>query len=287
MTGPVAATVGTRLHLQHGPIDLLIEAFGDRGAVDAAYQRARARFSTILEELVAELGLLRAPLGRDAPTSPVGGRMARAVARFPGGFITPMAAVAGAVADEMCEAMVGGGLERAYVNNGGDIALFLSAGATFDVGLVPVPHRPVPLGKMTITTRSRVRGVATSGRHGRSMSLGIADAVTALAESAAGADTAATLIANAVDLPGHPGIARTPACEIDPDSDLVERLVTVDVGGLSGGAVADALRAGAEVAAEMERRGDIVAAVLCLEGEVVTVGSPDGSRRLGSGIEPG
>ena len=50
-----------------------------------------------------------------------------------------------------------------------------------------------------------MRGIATSGWRGRSFSLGIADAVTVLAATAAEADAAATMIANAVDLPGHPG----------------------------------------------------------------------------------
>ena len=41
-------------------------------------------------------------------------------------FITPMAAVAGAVAEEVLGAMMRAAeLERAYVNNGGDIALHL------------------------------------------------------------------------------------------------------------------------------------------------------------------
>jgi ApbE superfamily uncharacterized protein (UPF0280 family) len=53
---------GRRLHLQHGPIDLIVEAWGDARAVAAAYQRAVARFPTILPELVAELTILRTPL---------------------------------------------------------------------------------------------------------------------------------------------------------------------------------------------------------------------------------
>ena len=78
------------------------------------------------------------------------------------------------------------------------------------------------------TTRSA--GVATSGRHGRSFSLGIADAVTVLARTASQADAAATIIANAVDLPGHPAVRRMPANELQPDSDLGARPVTRDVG---------------------------------------------------------
>ena len=226
MSGPVAATTpdGSRLHLQHGPIDLIIEAWGEPPDVAAAYRLAWERFQPLLDELVEELPTLRRPLelGGRGLRGPVAKRMAAAVRPFAADrFITPMAAVAGAVADEICEHMVaGGGIRRAYVNDGGDIALYLTPGETLDVGLVPVPDRPALVGKTTVRADDVVRGVATSGRHGRSFSLGIADAVTVLAETAARADAAATLIANAVDLPGHPSIHRVPARDLDPDSDL-------------------------------------------------------------------
>jgi ApbE superfamily uncharacterized protein (UPF0280 family) len=282
--GPVAAAApGGRLHLQHGPIDLMIEAWGEPRAVATAYRRAWHRFQPLLDELVAELPALRRPLpaGPDAgaePASPVGRRMAEAVRPFTGGsFVTPMAAVAGAVADEICAALVAAGdVRRAYVNDGGDIALFLTPGEHLDVGLVPVPHRPELAGKATVRAADPVRGVATSGRHGRSYSLGIADAVTALAADAARADAAATLIANAVDLPGHPAIRRVPASELEPDTDLGDLPVTAEIGALTGDEVGRALAAGLAEAERMRERGLIVAAVLCLGGELRIVGRPDG-----------
>src|SRR4051812_35317460 len=59
--GPVARMLPDRrrLHLQHGPIDLVIEAFGDPAEVRRAYGQAWARFGAVLPELVAELPLLR------------------------------------------------------------------------------------------------------------------------------------------------------------------------------------------------------------------------------------
>ena len=250
MSGPVAATTpdGSRLHLQHGPIDLIIEAWGEPAAVADAYRRAWERFQPLLDELVAELPSLRQPLdpSRGEPRGSVARRMAGAVRPYADRFITPMAAVAGAVADEICERMVAGGdLRRAYVNDGGDIALYLRPGERLEIGLVPVPNRPAVLGTATVRADDPVRGVATSGRHGRSFSLGIADAVTVLAESAARADAAATVIANEVDLPGHPAIRRVPASDLEPDTDLGMRLVTADVGALTGEEVADALARGA------------------------------------------
>ncbi|MGZ8580866.1 MAG: UPF0280 family protein [Actinomycetota bacterium] len=277
MSGPVAATTpdGSRLHLQHGPIDLIIEAWGEPDDVAGAYRRAWERFQPILDELVAELPTLQAPLDRGEPTSRVARRMAAAVRPFADRFITPMAAVAGAVADEICAAMVAGGdLRRAYVNDGGDIALYLSFGESLDVGLVPVPDRPALLGKATVRHDDPVRGVATSGRHGRSFSLGIADAVTVLAPTAARADAAATLIANAVDLPGHPAIRRVPANALEPDTDLGSRLVTAEVGALTHDEVARALKAGVAQAERMRADGLIAAAVLCLDGRLATVATP-------------
>jgi len=272
-----------RLHLHDGPIDLIVEAFGETRAAEEAYAAAWRRFVTILDELCAELPLLRAdPRGAQAPRGAVARRMAAAVALFRARrFLTPMAAVAGAVAEEVLEAMTTGRrLARAYVNNGGDIALHLGPGETFSIGLVDRPDRPSLVGRATIGAGDRVRGVATSGWRGRSFSLGAADAVTVLAASAALADAAATLIANAVDIPGHPAIRRTPARDLDPQSDLGERRVTVAVGPLTPGETEHALASGAAEAELWRELGLIEAAALRLGERTRLVGAP-ASRHLG------
>jgi uncharacterized protein len=273
-----------RLHLHDGPIDLIIEAFGETSAVEGAYVAAWRRFTTILDELCAELPLLRADpsAGGPAPQGPVASRMAVAVAPFRARrFLTPMAAVAGAVAEEVLEAMTAGRrLARAYVNNGGDIALHLGLGETFSIGMVDRPDRPSLIGRATVGAADRVRGVATSGWRGRSFSLGAADAVTVLAASAAFADAAATLIANAVDIPGHPAIRRTPACDLDPQTDLGERRVTVAVGPLTPGETERALASGAAEAELWRDLGLIEAAALRL-GERTRIVGAAASRRLG------
>jgi ApbE superfamily uncharacterized protein (UPF0280 family) len=285
LSGPVLARSadGARLHLQHGPIDVIVRAFGPPHAVAQAEGRAWERFRTILDELVVELPTLRQPARPGVNPSfegSVARRMDRAVAPFAGRFITPMAAVAGAVADELCAVIsADGDLQKLYVNDGGDIALYLADGEGFSVGVVPVPERPALLGKITIHASDPARGIATSGRHGRSFSLGIADAVTVLAPTAAAADAAATLVANAVDLPGHPAIRRVPAVDLDPDSDLGERPVTVEVGPLGNHDIAAALAAGAQVAEGMRADGSIVAAVLSLDDAGEVVGHPSGDGR--------
>ncbi|WP_340119414.1 UPF0280 family protein [Pelagibius sp. 7325] len=275
-----------RLHLQEGPIDLIVEAFGERTERRRAYDAAATCFHDVLPGLVAELDGLRKPVGAAVLRGPVARRMGAACAAHQSVFVTPMAAVAGAVADHVLAAMTAAAdLSRAYVNDGGDIALHLAPGETLACGLVAEVRDPRLNGRAVISHDIPVRGIATSGRAtlkdgGRSFSLGIADAVTVFARAAAEADVAATLIANAVDLPEHPAIERRPASELDPDSDLGARPVTVSVGALTRDEIAAALVRGQAEARRMQAAGLIEAAVLFLRGEAVMV------DREGSGLLP-
>lgn len=266
MIGPQGAVLADgRLHLQHGPIDLMIEAYGTAGEVERAYEQATARFADILPALVSELANLRTPVGEAYPLlqGPVARRMARAVWAHRAVYITPMAAVAGSVADEMLEAMVEGcRLDKAYVNNGGDIAIHLNPGHSLRAGIFVQALD----GTVRLTHDSPVRGVATSGRGGRSFSLGIADSATVLAKNAATADAAATLIANAVNI-DHPAIQRRPARELDPDSDLLDLPVTVAVGALPASAIDEALDRGAAEARRLRLCGLIDSAAIALAGQ--------------------
>ena len=249
---------GRRLHLHHGPIDLIV---GFEGANrDLAFSRATRRFQSILTELVDELPRLHHHYAGQTFASSIARRMARAVAPFAEErFVTPMAAVAGSVAEEVLGAMHGIALDKAFVNNGGDIAFRLAAGQSI--------HVLGPAGEIEVTSNDPARGVATSGWRGRSSSLGIADAVTVLARTAAQADAATTLIANEVDLPGHPAVIRRPAYEVETHPELGDRLVTVDVGPLSRAEIAEALGRGEAFAAQCRARGLIEGAMLALQGE--------------------
>ena len=276
---------GCRLHMQDGPIDVIVEAFGSVSEVDVAYRAAAARFVGILDELCSELQFLRRPACADGylPSGAIARRMLAAVRPYASRiFITPMAAVAGAVAEEILEVMTSAArLSRAYVNDGGDIALDLAPGEKFVVGMVERPGRASLFGTTTIESRDPIRGIATSGWRGRSFSLGIADAVTVLADTAVMADAAATVVANAVDLPGHPGVGRVRAYELAPDSDLGERLVTQSVGELEPSEIRDALEAGIRVAESLRDSGLIRAAALNLQGETRVIGAEGRSRVAG------
>lgn len=281
MSGPQAAWLTStdgaprRLHLQHGPIDLVIGAFGTGDAGARAYDNAVSCFQDILSVLVSELDELRRPLGPAHPLfrGPVARRMAAACWPYRNVYITPMAAVAGAVADEIMAAMLSGNdLRKAYVNNGGDIALHIAPGETLRSAIVCNPDHPHLDAVATLDATQPSRGIATSGWRGRSFSLGIADAVTVLAENAAMADAAATIIANAVNC-DHPAIERTAANSLRDDTDLGELPVTVNVGALPIFAVEEALSSGAQVAEDLRRRGLIHAAFLLLQGRSRVVGS--------------
>ena len=264
-----------RLHLQDGPIDLVIGLEGARPAVIEAREAAWQGLHGVLAGLSRELPLLRSPLMGRMPnfTHPVAKRMAEAAWPHRMHYVTPMVAVAGAVAEHVLRAIIAvPGISLAHVNNGGDIALHLSPASTLRVALVEDPARPEPSGLAVIRGGDAVRGIATSGWRGRSFSRGIADAVTVLAARAPEADAAASIIANAVDV-DHPSISRARACELDPDSDLRDLHVTVGVGPLPEEAIATALDAGERCAEGLLARGLILGACLRLQGRLRLVGA--------------
>lgn len=277
MTATRAPLDANRWHLQHGPIDLIIGFDGEPAAVEAAHEACWQRFGSVLDELVAELPLLRQAVPPDAIScpceGPVAARMWHACYPHRARYITPMAAVAGSVADELIEVFARPGVARAYINNGGDIALYLSQGQSWRVGLfadladfegaqLAGDHRFDA--NMTVDFSMPVRGIATSGWRGRSFSLGIADSVTVLARKAADADAAATMIANAVNVE-HAGIVREPASSLKDDSDLGDLLVTIDVPQLPQPLIDFALARGAEEAQRLREQGLIEGAALFLQ----------------------
>lgn len=266
---------GDRLHLQHGPIDLVLKAWGDPAAQLAACRAAVDRFGTLLDELVSEVAELRRPIAdRPCVAGPVARRMVAACTPLADHFLTPMAAVAGAVADEVLRTMLDAApdLTRAYVNDGGDIAVHVAPGQTLTLAIAGDYARgisPALNGQLMVGHGDGIGGIATSGARGRSFSLGIADSVTVLAASAAAADAAATLVANAVDA-DHPGIERSRAGELDPDSDLGDRLVTVAVPALDAATVEAALGRGLRRAEQLLAQGLILGAALMLQGRTIT-----------------
>jgi len=265
-----------RLHLSHGPIDLVIDIDAGVQETQKAFAQAKQQFSGLLELLVEDLSVLRAESGTVATTSlssSVSQRMVYQASRFSSAFVTPMAGVAGAVADDILRSLLHQRtIRRASVNNGGDIAFYLGHGQRFRIGICDNLRSTKRVAQADIISDSAIRGVATSGWQGRSMSLGIADAVTVLAKDAVTADFAATLIANEVNLPLNYDIERDMASNLYPDSDLGDRLVTVNVPELNQHDVRMALADGQRYANALLNRGCICAAFLSLQGHFITVG---------------
>jgi uncharacterized protein len=265
-----------RYHFQHGPIDVVAELFGDATSVRLASQLLWQRFVGVLEELVSELPLLKSaipddPKARNLPTGLVAARMFFACAPFSNHFITPMAAVAGSVADELLQAIAGCGLRKALINNGGDIAIYV---APAEKAVIKVLAPAAEISICAPSDSSVSVGVATSGWSGRSFSLGLADAVTVVAQSAAIADAAATMIANAVGPQlVHPAIVRRSAVSLKDDSDLGSRLVTFKVDPLPKVLAKAALEQGRSYAATLVSKGTIFSASLALQAESVIVSS--------------
>ena len=268
-----------RWHFQHGPMDIIIGATGDASALNDAHAKAWQRFQYILQELVQELPLLRRSVQGACPVlGPIAQRMWLACKPYQLSFITPMAAVAGSVAQELLQFYQAEGIQRASINNGGDIAIHLKDNESVRVGLYANLEKfnaeqlqnGITLdGQLEIRSDSPARGVATSGWRGRSFSLGIADSVAVLARTAAEADAAATVIANAVNIEDA-RIVRRPACDIKDDSDLGDRLVTVDVQPLPPELTQSALAAGLACALTLRAQGLICSAVLVCQNQHMT-----------------
>ena len=270
-----------RWHFQHGPIDLVINADGDAAALASAHEAAWQRFEQVLPELVQELPQLRLAVSSNATDCPLKGPVARrmwqACKPFANDFITPMAAVAGSVAQEIIACYQRPGIARAWVNNGGDIAMHLTPGQSLKVGLyadiarldaAQLQDQLLLDGQFSVKAAMPVRGVATSGWRGRSFSLGIADSVTVLARTAAQADAAATVIANAVNV-DDARVQRAPAASLKDDSDLGQRLVTTGVPPLAPALVLQALQAGLATALALQSEGLIYSALLVCQQQAL------------------
>lgn len=271
-----------RCTFRHGPIDIVAKLDGPQREKQFAYEQGKSSFQSILIELCQELALLRTPISQ-CPASPQGKTaqsMFLAANRFSASpHLTPMAAVAGAVADTLLQSMVKNTtLARCCINNGGDIALHLASEQTFRAGICFDPKHCHISDTAKIHANDRIGGIATSGWRGRSHSLGIADSVTVFAASAAMADVAATLIANAVDLPHSSKITRTPANQLAPDSDLGNLPVTTNVAQLTDVECKAALEAAWTLANQFVEQGKVRAVHATLQGHRLTVSANDLNR---------
>lgn len=254
-----------------GPMRMRIHVWrGEHADSELALAGAEKAYS-----LLQELGTYKETVTRNIPevrTDPahpgVVNRMIESVRSMDDSTMTPLAAVAGTVADEVADYILElAPVSKVMVNNGGDIAVRLQEGIEARIGVQEDLSRSEITHLLTLQGSHQIGGIATSGMGGRSFTRGIASAVTVAASNASTADAAATLIANAVDV-SSPNIKRVMSEEIYPDTDIPGRLVTASVGALSGEEVRRALTEGMESAERLRKRGLIKGALLALKGVV-------------------
>ncbi len=269
MTDPSGETVTAAW----GPMHLVIKAEKNgRPQIDAAREAAQTAF-----DCLARVAAWRGAFRRSAlaftppPDDPLAATMVTAVAAVGAADLTPMAAVAGTIADAVADRLVTMGMHRAVVNNGGDIAVRLAGGQSVRVGLRSAIDDPGIAWVLTLDDRESDWGVATSGLGGRSFTRGIASAVTVVAERTAVADAAATAVANACNVEDE-NIMRRPAEALDPDTDIAGLTVTVRVGPIHPVRQQRALARAAENAEALCEAGLIRGAVISLGRLSATAG---------------
>lgn len=256
--------------VEHGPLRLVLKAYTNGELNNAFSVQAADHAFSCLEQLAREYRSLQVRHGliEKPPTGDLAREMFESVAAIGDADLTPMAAVAGTVADSVAAWLITHGAEKAIVDNGGDIAIRISpqvgeesirVGLRPDVGSAHISHR--------IVTRAEQRswGINTSGLGGRSLTRGIASAVTAFAATSSRADAAATAIANACFV-RDPAIIQVPANSQDPNTDLGQTLVTTHVGSLDDEIAGKALENGLQRATELVDKGHIDGAMLVVKG---------------------
>jgi ApbE superfamily uncharacterized protein (UPF0280 family) len=246
---------------------MFIEACKDGMRQPDMCRKAAQAAIGFLEQVALDMFHLRSPaVNTDEPrTGGLARAMWRAVRVVGDPDLTPMAAVAGAIADATATFLENQELTRVVVNNGGDVALRLREGETLSVGIRPEVECPDISHRVLITAEMGIRGVATSGLGGRSFTRGVASAATVVSRDAVWADAAATAVANATYISAG-AVVRRSAESIYPDTDLKGLDVTVSVGELSLSQIERALAQGLSRAEELTAREVIFGACLFVKG---------------------
>jgi hypothetical protein len=256
--------------VDYGPMHIYIQAT-DRGRplIALAMEGGRRAFG-VLEEIARFLPLLKrkaAQINATAALPEVVRKMIGAAQKMEAADLTPMAAVAGASSDAVADYSIAKGGTKIVVDNGGDVALRLKGDETARVGIKTEIDASRPAYLLVIRVDMGVGGVATSGLGGRSFTKGIASAVTVLAESAALADAAATVIANATYVE-DPAIKRYLPETVYPDTDIAGEWVTGAVGEIGTAKIDEALMQGLAAAERLGDKGLIVGAFIAVKRKV-------------------
>ena len=256
-----------RLYLEYGPTNLVVEAFHkDKQKI---YNYIIENIGEMLSQLSLELAKLRENTKENTRfKSEIAKKMNDSTKIFLPRFITPLASVAGAISETLLDKVLSKfNLKKIFINNGGDVAIFLKKKQTLKF-LVATTNNFL----ITLEGDGCKYGVATSGWKGRSFSMGIADSVTTIARSSSIADAAATIIANDTNIENHKNIKKQKANKIDEYSDLKNKLITTSVGELSENDIKEALKKGTITAKKLIEKKIILTALLSVKENYVYVG---------------
>ena len=259
-----------KIYFEYGPVQMTVEAkCGDQPLL-AEIRKAAEAIPDVLESLVEVLAIAKQPwprIDRTRNFPPVLRCMLESVAMTQDATLTPMAAVAGTFADILADNLIGAGATKVIVNNGGDIALRLKMNETTRVGISPKSGGAQPSHYLPLNAKSGIGGVTTSGLGGRSLTLGVADAVVVMGRNASIADACSTLIANTTDV-ACSQVHREPAQRVFPDTDIPEMWVTTHVDDLPDWAIREALSRGLEKTTTLVRKKIILGAIIFVAGKM-------------------
>jgi ApbE superfamily uncharacterized protein (UPF0280 family) len=268
-----------KVHFDYGPVSMVLSASAEGGPLTELCCGAFEAVDAALREITDSLPILRlyAPQIPPAILKGLPRRMLESVLAAGDPLMTPLAAVAGAVADAAADWLFDRGADQVLANNGGDIALRLGPGKSVKLGIVS----SLALGEidqvLTITEADGIGGIATSGLGGRSFTRGIAQGLTAFARSGVLADALATHLANASFIPS-PRIYTGKAGILDPNSDIADLDVVIGMDQLSPDEVRRSLDQVREEALRQKQKGNLLALRASVQGEFFSLDLPGTGR---------
>lgn len=256
-----------RVFIDQGPVSMVVSVV--RNGENDPHMALRAE-SVVLQrlgELAAELKFLKRQRKQTLQPllSPTSVRMTEAVKNTGDPTLTPMAAVAGTIADMVADALFLEGVDKVIVNNGGDIALRMAPEESITIGIMERLDGVGGMRAVQIDAQDGIGGICTSGLGGRSHTRGIADSVTVFGRACSQADACATLIANSsfVDCPQ---VAVKRAGDIDPSSDIADLTVVTNVAPLPDQVIRKGLSQMQDMIREQIERGNIAGAIGNIQG---------------------
>lgn len=231
--GAIRVLQGGDVLAECGPMRLIISAFVGKVPQPRMSERGGRYAFTVLEKASRLKREMSGPCTQiqGMPGDAVALEMLRSVAAIGDPDLTPMAAVAGTIADQVAEFLLERGMTKIIVNNGGDIAIRLTGDDGVTVGIREDVKAHDFSHVIRLGPERASWGVATSGLGGRSLTRGIASAASVIAPTASLADAAATAVANATFV-RDVGVVQVDAERLAPDTDIPGIPVTCQVGSL-------------------------------------------------------